>query len=191
MENRQGGDMPPLDMPAADSASVPDLDWLGYSFALTVMQPWADLIVRGVKRWENRTWTTKTRGTLFIHSSGTGFDSKGLTKMVRCGILPASTTKADFTMGSIIGIVHHAGNYSVKNALKLIGDDEPWSQRMFISGPHCWRLKWPLRLVEPIPCKGKRGIWRCEEHVEHLLSCGRENPRVRMVMNGVLPPDYV
>jgi hypothetical protein len=36
---------------------------------LSVKQPWADAIVHGPKRVENRTWMTAYRGPLAIHSS--------------------------------------------------------------------------------------------------------------------------
>ena len=39
--------------------------------ALSIMQPWAHLVVAGVKRIENRTWTTDYRGLVLIHASST------------------------------------------------------------------------------------------------------------------------
>ena len=38
---------------------------------LSVRQPWADLIMRGIKDIENRSWTTSYRGPLLIHASKT------------------------------------------------------------------------------------------------------------------------
>jgi hypothetical protein len=40
---------------------------------LTVRQPWATLIAKGVKDVENRTWHTKFRGLLAIHA-GQNYD---------------------------------------------------------------------------------------------------------------------
>lgn len=37
--------------------------------ALSIKQPWASLIAHGVKDIENRTWATKKRERVFIHSS--------------------------------------------------------------------------------------------------------------------------
>ena len=37
--------------------------------ALTIKQPWADLIIAGVKDIENRTWKTSYRGRVLIHTS--------------------------------------------------------------------------------------------------------------------------
>lgn len=41
---------------------------------LTVKQPWAHLIVDNIKDVENRTWQTKYRGELYIHTSKNSFD---------------------------------------------------------------------------------------------------------------------
>lgn len=37
---------------------------------LSVRQPWADLIVRGIKKVEFRSWSTPYRGTILVHASG-------------------------------------------------------------------------------------------------------------------------
>lgn len=42
--------------------------------ALSIRQPWASLIVLGIKDIENRTWTTRERGTILVHAS------KGMTR---------------------------------------------------------------------------------------------------------------
>ena len=39
---------------------------------LTVKQPWASLIVHGIKDIENRSWRTNFRGRVLIHSSAKG-----------------------------------------------------------------------------------------------------------------------
>lgn len=37
--------------------------------ALTVKQPWASLIVEGIKDIENRTWKTNYRGRIYVHAA--------------------------------------------------------------------------------------------------------------------------
>lgn len=37
---------------------------------LSVRQPWATLLVTGVKLTENRSWPTRMRGPLLIHAAG-------------------------------------------------------------------------------------------------------------------------
>ena len=44
-------------------------DLFGRKIALSIRQPWAELIVRGVKDIENRTWRTHYRGPVLIHAS--------------------------------------------------------------------------------------------------------------------------
>ena len=44
--------------------------------ALTIRQPWADAIVHGTKRTENRTWKTTHRGPVLIHA-GVAYDPMG------------------------------------------------------------------------------------------------------------------
>ena len=36
--------------------------------AITIKQPWASLIVEGIKDIENRTWKTSFRGRVLIHA---------------------------------------------------------------------------------------------------------------------------
>ena len=42
--------------------------------ALSIRQPWASLIVLGIKDIENRAWNTRERGTILVHAS------KGMTR---------------------------------------------------------------------------------------------------------------
>lgn len=44
--------------------------------AISIRQPWAWLIVEGVKPVENRSWATRYRGPLLIHAAKT-FDLEG------------------------------------------------------------------------------------------------------------------
>ena len=83
--------------------------------ALSIRQPWAWLIARGVKTVENRTWATNFRGRFYIHASAK-FDipagkyekfRRELQKGLRDGgidiDLPASP--AEFETGGIVGAV--------------------------------------------------------------------------------------
>ena len=37
--------------------------------AISLLQPWASLVIMGVKKIETRNWGTKHRGTILIHAS--------------------------------------------------------------------------------------------------------------------------
>lgn len=71
--------------------------------ALSILQPWAWLIVHGYKPVENRSWQTTFRGPFLVHA-GKGFDQKGydFVRATRPDIpLPAP---ADFLRGGIVGM---------------------------------------------------------------------------------------
>jgi len=44
--------------------------------ALSIKQPWALLIAKGIKDVENRTWQTHFRGRIYIHAPATAHDVK-------------------------------------------------------------------------------------------------------------------
>ncbi len=104
--------------------------------ALTVRQPWADAIARGLKRIENRTWRTDYRGQLLIHAGLSEEDVPG-------------RLRGRLALGSIIALVH------LDDCLPLeeTPDDE------HAEGPWCWLLSDPIPLVEPVPCAGRLGLW--------------------------------
>ena len=45
--------------------------------ALTVMQPWAQLLILGATRYDIRCWKTKHRGPLLIHAARRLTDKAG------------------------------------------------------------------------------------------------------------------
>lgn len=65
--------------------------------ALSVRQPWAYLIVQGIKDIENRPWTTSYRGPLLIHASRQFDGSYSNTDIVLPDI---------YEQGGIVGMVN-------------------------------------------------------------------------------------
>ena len=71
--------------------------------ALSILQPWAWLIVHGPKDVENRTWSTPFRGQFLVHA-GKGFDREGygFVRQTRPDIrMPAPH---EFQRGGVIGM---------------------------------------------------------------------------------------
>jgi hypothetical protein len=110
--------------------------------ALTIKQPYATLIVTGVKDVENRTWDPPGgyRGEIFIHAGRTYVDEKLPTDLW----LPHRST---FTQGAIIGTAH---------IVDVIDDsDSPWA----IKGHRHWVLDYPVIWDTPMPWRGQLGLW--------------------------------
>jgi hypothetical protein len=57
------------------------------SVTLSILQPWAWLIINGYKDVENRTWRTHRRGPILVHT-GKGLDTEAH-ELLRLGIHPA------------------------------------------------------------------------------------------------------
>uniref|UniRef100_A0AAU2VRD1 ASCH domain-containing protein n=1 Tax=Streptomyces sp. NBC_00008 TaxID=2903610 RepID=A0AAU2VRD1_9ACTN len=112
--------------------------------AVSIRQPWADAIIFGNKRTENRTWALPRSavGTiLLIHAS----------KSADRGALPTPMTdRWPDDRGALIGYArfpssHHASTHCCT----------PWGE------PHAWH--WTLTdvhpLPTPVPCPGSLGLW--------------------------------
>ncbi len=123
--------------------------------ALTILQPWAELIASGVKRIENRSWPTSYRGPLAIHAG----------KGRRCFDVDADAWR-DFygvrmplpdevTFGAVIAIATLTAcvprDSLAKEFPELAGSP-------FAEGPYCWVLT-DVRRIEPVPFSGKQMLW--------------------------------
>lgn len=119
---------------------------------LTVHQPYASLIVAGVKRVENRTWTTRHRGPLLIHA-GRSYDPDA-------PLPPDCPDVRDLPYGAIIGRV------TLLDCVPL-AEAPPGPHT---HGPFCWLLGDAVQFDEPIygppdaqrqptALKGQVGLW--------------------------------
>ena len=105
--------------------------------AITIRQPWAELIVRGDKDVENRSWRTRHRGPLLIHA-GARADR---------GLLEQHGVTGEVELGAIIGVV---------DVVDCTPDrTSAWHEE----GAWGWYLARPKRFRKPIPMKGRRGLF--------------------------------
>ncbi len=135
--------------------------------ALTVRQPWALFILspRIGKDIENRTWPTRLRGRVWIHSSkGTTqreiADAINFAEMTGTVDPEALSMPADSEFGAILG--------SVEIVDCVQRSDSPW----FV-GPNGFALRNPVRLVRPVQCRGALSFWRVPADVlEQIRGAG-------------------
>jgi hypothetical protein len=128
---------------------------------LSLLQPWATLVVISAKKIETRKWQTKHRGELLIHASG------GKAGELLCQEEPFTRYIDSFKelpFGAIIGkvtledikpISQIAIPESTLNTLTLeeraFGDYSP--------GRFAWLLSDPVRFTKPLPVKGSLSLW--------------------------------
>ena len=138
---------------------------------LSVKQPWAWLIVAGVKNVENRTWFTNYDGPLLIHAGKT-WDHEGAERIRQ--EFPRAWQLIDKHFGVVSGmrgttyppVCRHTGEFgAIVGQVELMDCTEPtflhaskWAE------PELWH--WNLRNAktfnQPIPCKGHQGLWEVE-----------------------------
>jgi hypothetical protein len=111
--------------------------------ALTICQPYAELIAIGAKKVENRVWPTSYRGPLMIHAG------KSRTWLTPESI--ADNPKMDF--GAIVAVA------TVINCKHIDRLDSLELADPYVNGPFCWFLADVKRLARPIPCSGAQGLW--------------------------------
>ena len=111
---------------------------------LSVRQPWASLIVAGLKEVENRSWMPRYRGPLLIHAGASMTVSDLDSTARRYGI---EVDRSSLVFGAIIG------------AVDLIDCKKKVSSRWHVRGQVGWYLANPRRLRTPIPYKGRLQIF--------------------------------
>jgi hypothetical protein len=116
--------------------------------ALTIRQPWAELIIRGRKPYEIRSWRTRYRGPLLIQAAAK-LDSESA---IECVLNPHA-----LVTGAFVGIAFltDVRAYSRKDSRKLRANRAGggWYPGLF-----SWVLTRPRRISPPIKAKGRLGL---------------------------------
>lgn len=113
---------------------------------ISIRQPWATLLVVGEKDIENRSRFFKHRGPLLVHASASP-DRSALREVI--AELGDGVTEADFPLGAIVGMVN------IKDC--VTSHPSEWFTGPF--GLVCTDAK---EFADPIPAKGKLGLWDYE-----------------------------
>src|SRR5689334_18753689 len=124
--------------------------------ALSLRQPWAELILQGRKTIETRTWRTAHRRPFAIHAA---WQVQGdIAKLY--GIEPESLVS-----GALLGtaeivemIEFDEPSWAALREQHLVPDEYP-------DGRVGWRLANPRRLAQPIPLRGLPGLFPLDQHI--------------------------
>lgn len=135
--------------------------------AITVWQPWAQLLAEGKKHEETRSWRTNYRGEILIHAAKA--DHSGILLHLPMKVLEhfqrAGATSRQLATGAIIGkakltdcrLIDESYNKFVRTlcpAEYAFGD--------FTVGRYAWVMEEPVLFDKPIPAAGKQGLWNWE-----------------------------
>ena len=122
--------------------------------ALSIKQPFAELILQGRKKIELRKWNTKFRGRFLIHASKT-LDKKAMERFGFNGL----------PVGCILGSVELVEVKKYNNEEEHLKDKGLHLASTYW-GNHGFVLINPKRLGTPVACKGKLNFWDFNEQID-------------------------
>ncbi len=128
--------------------------------ALTIHEPYASLIIAGIKRFETRGRKTNVRGPLAIHAAKKPMSEEGKKLAEEYGIIPQ--------YGMVLGTVELAYCLSIISEDKAVYLDDgldlqinKWEREFgwFEKGRFAWEMRVVEKFEKPIPAKGQQGFW--------------------------------
>ena len=153
--------------------------------AITVKQPWASLMVHGIKDIENRTWRTNFRGRVLIHSAGShgrkfSVDLTDEQMKAAFGTIAKETMFGNLPFGAIIGsveivdcVINHPSIWAEKTDNYTVGMNPKLHED--ITGKkivYNWVLANPILYAKPIEnVKGKLSFWDYPGIKEVKIEC--------------------
>jgi hypothetical protein len=131
--------------------------------ALSVVQPWATLLMRGVKRFETRGWQTRHRGLLAIHASARiPYGERELCRTEPCRRLLRDAgyeSWKQLPLGVILGTVELVRCVRVEDLEpdSCSSTDRQWAS--FHPGRWAWEVIQPRPWAVPLPVRGSLGVF--------------------------------
>ena len=126
---------------------------------ISIKQPFATLIAEGYKEYEFRTWKTKYRGEIYIHASLSEnkeamkkYKDLNLTYLKGCIIAKATLSDCLEINDEFKTMIKPKNKYPYIYNHVLENDDNKYAFHLT-----------NVEKIEPIPIKGKLGIWNYEK----------------------------
>lgn len=122
--------------------------------ALTICQPYPELILRRLKRVENRTWPTRHRGAMYIHAG----KSRHWLETEDLRYYP------NMPFGAVVGIVNVVDCLTIGSIEAGEHDKKyPWLRNHeHANGPWCWILD-NVCAIGPWPYRGAQGLFEIKD----------------------------
>lgn len=130
--------------------------------ALTLTQPWATLVIEGIKQWETRAWhpTADAPFTIWIHASRK-IDKHVFTEKPEIGrwLRGAGYNRfSDLPLGALLGTVTYLGSRPTEVVSGTITAQEI-TLGDYTPGRWAWAFGGPHKLPQVHPIKGSVGLW--------------------------------
>ncbi|KAF3335198.1 Activating signal cointegrator 1 [Carex littledalei] len=137
---------------------------------LTMHQPWASLLVHGIKRIEGRSWPSPITGRLWIHAASKVPDEETIRAMEDFyreiyavdGITDIKFPE-HYPVSRLLGCVEVVG--CLKSEELVSWEDVPESVRLEGLTNFCWLCENPKRLLIPFEMRGNQGVYNLEKRI--------------------------
>lgn len=137
---------------------------------LTMHQPWASLLVHGIKRVEGRSWPSPIRGRLWIHAAGKIPDPstiKAMEDFYREIYAVNGITDLKFPehypISRLLGCVEVVG--CIKCEELASWEELPEGVRLEGQTDFCWLCEQPQKLIVPFEMRGYQGVYNLEKKI--------------------------
>ncbi|KAA8534636.1 hypothetical protein F0562_032105 [Nyssa sinensis] len=137
---------------------------------LTMHQPWASLLVHGIKRIEGRSWPAPIRGRLWIHAAGKVPDDatiKAMEDFYREIYAVNGITDLKFPehypVSRLLGCVEVVG--CVRCEELTCWEEVPEGVRLEGLTDFCWLCEQPQKLIIPFEMRGFQGVYNLERKI--------------------------
>ncbi|KAL8486620.1 hypothetical protein ACS0TY_023347 [Phlomoides rotata] len=159
---------------------------------LTMHQPWASLLVYGIKRIEGRSWPSPIRGRLWIHAAGKVPEPETIKAMedfyreiyATDGITDIKFPE-HYPVSRLIGCVDVVGCVSCEELVSW--EDVPASVRLEGQTPCCWLCEKPQKLLIPFEMRGFQGVYNLERKMYEAAVRGLSPVEAPQPVNFPLP----
>jgi hypothetical protein len=141
---------------------------------LSVQQPFATLLVLGLKPDETRSWATKHRGETGIHASKKIDKESCRREPIKSALAAHGFDETNLPTGCIVGIgnimdcykvIEDTGYSAVLENGEVI-EGENYHFGYFEKDRFAWRMA-DMQQIKPIPAKGQLGLWNYQEGDPH------------------------
>jgi hypothetical protein len=134
--------------------------------ALSLIQPYATLVLAGAKRYETRSWSTTHRGLLAIHASRTvplGIQHACAEEPFRSALRAAGyESTVELPRGVLLGTVELLDVIRADRLDQTQLSAEELAFGDFGPGRYAWLLANPQLLAVPVALQGQRGLFKIE-----------------------------
>ncbi len=139
--------------------------------ALTIWQPWAGMVAAGVKGNETRSWPTSYRGRIAIHAAKLDirvawrrYVNDTVTEVIcrRLGLPGIFDAVETFPTGCILATAELMDCIRITPEYVAKLDYDELQLGDYTPGRFAWKLEDVKAFPEPIPVRGRQGLWNWE-----------------------------